>query len=94
MAGGNVTQIDTAYLDKLKAQVDDLRTVARSPGNYYIPNFMNAGSFGNLLSDSTWVAMENQAKQLWLKQIEDTDYDGFAEPTAASRRGQYRQGTH
>jgi hypothetical protein len=33
---------------------------------------MNAGSFGNLLSDATWVAVENQAKQLWLTSIQET----------------------
>src|SRR6266436_799107 len=33
---------------------------------------LGTGSFGNLLSDSTWVAVESQAKQLWLNQIQGT----------------------
>jgi hypothetical protein len=46
--------------------------VSGSPGGFYIPNVLDAGVFGSLLDDATWVAVENQAKQLWLTSIQQT----------------------
>ena len=70
--GGWQERLDHSPMGAILQAILDAGVVSGSPGNYYIPNVENAGSFGNLLSDATWVAVENEAKRLWLTSMQET----------------------
>jgi hypothetical protein len=70
--GGWQEYLDHSPVGAIYQALLDGNVVSGSPGNYYIPNVLDAGSFGNLLRDDTWLKVENAAKGLWLNSIEQT----------------------
>jgi hypothetical protein len=70
--GGWQEQLAHSPLGAIYQALINAGAVSGSPGSYSIPDVFHAGSFGDLLNDATWVAVENQAKQLWLAAIQET----------------------
>src|ERR1700683_4507100 len=65
-------RLDHSPLGAIYQALLDGNVVSGSPGSYYIPNVLDAGSYGNLLSDSAWQNIESEAKILWLTAIQQT----------------------
>jgi hypothetical protein len=65
-------RLDHSPLGAIYQALLDGNVVSGSPGNYYIPNVLDAGTYGDLLTDSTWYNIEGDAKKLWLASIQQT----------------------
>jgi hypothetical protein len=65
-------RLDHSPLGAIYQALLDGNVVSGTAGSYYIPNVLDAGSFGDLLSGSTWQSIESAAKTLWLNSIQET----------------------